>query len=64
MGWTQTRSKIASTIRDNPGADVTDLRRQLRAERLVEHVEKVVNIDPPLTAKQRSMVAAALRRHA
>lgn len=60
MGWTHTRAKIASTIRDHPDADVTQLRRQLRAERLAEHVRQSLAVDPPLTLEERARIAALL----
>ncbi len=60
MAWTHTRARIARAIRDNPSADVTDLRRQLRAERLEEHIKTVVNQAPPLTAEQRQQLARVL----
>jgi hypothetical protein len=44
MTWTQTRSKIARTVRQNPNADTTELRRQLKAERLEDYVRRTVDI--------------------
>jgi len=61
VSWTQTRSAIAHTIKKNPDADVTELRQQLRAERLAEHVAAVVAQAPTLTAEQRDRIAALLR---
>ena len=61
MGWTQTRSQIAHAIKKNPNADTTQLRQQLRAERLAEHIERTVNAAPPLTAAQRDRLALLLR---
>jgi hypothetical protein len=61
MGWTHTRAKIAHTLRQNPDADVTELRRQLKAERLEEHVRRIVDAAPPLTYEQRTRLAALLR---
>lgn len=61
MGWTHTRSEIARAKRANPDADVTELRRQLRAERLEEYVKRTVDTAPPLTDEQRERVAALLR---
>ncbi|MBB2894576.1 hypothetical protein [Flexivirga oryzae] len=61
MSWTQTRSQIAHAKRRDPNADVTELRRQLRAERLAEHIERVVNEAPPLTPEQRDRLAVLLR---
>ena len=58
--WTHTRARIAGTLRADPTADVTDLRRQLREQRLTEHIERVVNQTPPLTAEQRERLALLL----
>jgi hypothetical protein len=58
--WTKTRSKIAHTVRQNPNADTTELRRQLKAERLEDHIRRVVDAAPPLTNDQRSKIAALL----
>ena len=62
VAWTHTRSKLARAVKD--GADeqtVTDLRRQLRADRLAEHITKVVDQAPPLTAEQVDRLAVLLR---
>lgn len=59
--WRKTRSRIALTARDHPDADLTDLRKQLKAERLAEHVAKVVDSAPPLTDDQRARIAGLLR---
>ena len=61
MTWTQTRAKIAATKRRDPGADVTNLQVQLKAERLADHVRRVVDSAPPLTPEQRARIAALLR---
>ncbi len=61
MGWTHTRSKIAQTKRSDPQADVTELRRQLKAERLGDHITKIVDAAPPLSDEQRRQLAALLR---
>lgn len=59
--WTKTRSKIALTIKHDPAADVTELRRQLKAERLEDYIAKVVAAAPPLSASQRDKLAMLLR---
>ena len=59
MSWTDTRSRIALTVKNDPTADTTDLRRQLKAERLEDHVRKVLSTAPPLTAEQRDTIMAA-----
>lgn len=61
MGWTHTRSAIAIALRQDPDADVTELRRKLRAERLEEHIRRVVDEAPPLTREQRDRLATLLR---
>jgi hypothetical protein len=59
--WPKTRSKIAHAIKADPNADVSDLRAQLKAERLEEYIERVVSEAPPLTAEQRDRLALLLR---
>ncbi|SMG34952.1 hypothetical protein [Agreia pratensis] len=61
MSWTKTRSQIAHTKRRDPNADTTELTRQLKAERLEDYIERVVNAAPPLTSEQRDRIAALLR---
>lgn len=60
MSWTHTRSRIAHTKKANPDADVTDLRRQLKAERLEDYIQRTVDAAPPLTDEQRHRLAALL----
>lgn len=52
------RATIANRIARDPDADVTELRRELRAERLAEQIDAVA---PELTAEQRATLAALLR---
>jgi hypothetical protein len=59
--WTKTRSVLALTIKKNPNADTTALRRQMKAEHLEAYVAKVVASAPPLTDEQRDRVASILR---
>lgn len=61
MPWTNTRSQIARTIKDDPSADVTELRRQLKAERLELHICQIVDAAPALTLEQRDRLAVLLR---
>jgi hypothetical protein len=61
MTWTKTRSMIAKEIQRDPDADVTELRRQLKAERLEEHIRKIVDSAPPLTDERRARLAGLLR---
>ena len=59
--WTKTRSQIAHEKKRDPHADVTELKRQLKAERLEEYVARVVAEAPPLTPEQRDRIASLLR---
>lgn len=61
MTWTKTRSEIAVAKRRDPNADVTELRVRLRAERLEEHIRRVVEQAPPLTQSQLDRLAGLLR---
>ena len=63
MGWTQQRARHAALSRHRAPDDpaVTDARRDLAAERLHEHVQRVVDTFPPLTSEQRNRIAALLR---
>ena len=59
MSWTHTRSKIAVTKRANP-SNLTELRRQLKAERLEDHIKQVVDSAPSLSSEQRARIAGLL----
>ncbi|SJM62811.1 hypothetical protein FM101_07485 [Arthrobacter rhombi] len=59
--WTKTRSQIAHAKRRDPNADVTELRRQLKAEHLEDYVARVVAEAPPLTPGQLDRIAGLLR---
>jgi hypothetical protein len=63
MSWTAERARVASLTRsrepDDP--DLVAARQNLRAERLAEHVARVLNELPPLTDQQIERVAALLR---
>lgn len=62
MSLTEDRARMANWSRnrkpDDP--DFVNLRRDFYAERLAEHVAKVVAKAPPLTAEQRDRIAALL----
>jgi acyl-CoA reductase-like NAD-dependent aldehyde dehydrogenase len=60
VSWTHTRSKIAHTKRRDPSADVTELVRQMRAEKLEDYIKRTVDQAPPLTAEQRARLAGIL----
>jgi len=57
------RAKVAGLTRDRLPDDpeLTDARRGLAEAGLAEHIRKVVDGFPPLTAEQRDRLAAALR---
>jgi hypothetical protein len=61
--WKQKRGKLAGLTRVLPPGDpqLGELRRDIRAERLAEHVVEIINQVPPLTAEQRSAICALLR---
>jgi hypothetical protein len=61
VSWTHTRSKLAHTLKTNPDADVTELRRQLKTERLTDYIEKTLDAAPELTDAQRDRIAEILR---
>ena len=42
------------------GGDTADVDRALRAAKLEDHIRRVVDAAPPLTAEQRSALAALL----
>ena len=63
MSWQTTRSKLAVAVRDkHPESEITALRRDLRAERLEEHIKSIVDQAPPLTDQQRVRIAALLHK--
>ncbi len=61
--WTHERARVASLTRSRTPDDpeLADARRNLRAERLAEHIRKAVDSAPPLTAEQRDRLAVLLR---
>jgi len=59
--WTKVRSNIALAKRRDPDADVTDLKRELRAAVAADYIKRVVNEWPPLTVEQRSDLARLFR---
>lgn len=61
QSWTAIRSRLANTRKANPDADVTDLRRDLKAARLADYIRKTVDTAPELTAEQRERLATLLR---
>lgn len=63
MSWTAERARVASLTRSrNPDdPELVDARRNLRAERLAEHIRRTVEVAPPLTPEQRDRLALLLR---
>ena len=61
--WKHERARVASLTRSRPATDpeLVDARQKLKAERLAEHVTKVVAQAPPLTPAQRDRIAVLLR---
>jgi hypothetical protein len=60
MSWTQARARIAAVERHHPGADTTELRRELRAERLAKAITSTLTEEPTLTSQERCRLAALL----
>jgi hypothetical protein len=60
VGWSNTRSEIAARRRHHPDADLTDLKRQLAAETLENHIRKIVAKAPPLSDRQRNHLASII----
>jgi hypothetical protein len=53
---------LALAVRDGADPNVIDEhRRDLRAERLADHIKKVVDSAPPLTDQQKGRLSALLR---
>lgn len=68
MSWTHERARVASLTRainngERPADDpeLTEARRNLRALRLEEHVNRVLAQAPPLSGEQLDRIAALLR---
>lgn len=61
--WTSQRARVASLSRsrepDDP--DLVAARRDLRAARLEEHIQRAVSAAPPLTPEQRTRLALLLQ---
>lgn len=61
--WTSERARVASLSRsrsdDDP--DLVNARRNLKAARLQEYVQRIVAQAPPLTPEQADTIAGLLR---
>lgn len=61
MSWTKKRSELAHAVRRGAEEEeVSSLRRDLRALRAEEYVQRIVDEAPPLTAEQVSRLRAIL----
>lgn len=62
MSWTAERARIASLSRSRQSDDpeLIEARRNLAAERLADHIKRVVDQAPPLSPEQRSRLAGLL----
>lgn len=62
LPWTHYRARIAALSRERSSNDpeLVEARRNLRAARLAEHIEKVVAQAPPITDAQRDRLAVLL----
>lgn len=63
MSWTAERARVGSLTRSREPNDpkLIEARLNLRAERLADHVAKVVAEAPPLRPEQLERIAALLR---
>jgi hypothetical protein len=60
--WKQKRGKLARLSQDLPANDprLVDLRRDLAADRLAEHIKNVVAQAPPFTREQADQLRVLL----
>lgn len=63
VSWTQERARVASLSRSRPADDpeLTEARRNLRAERMAAYIARNLAEAPPLTREQRDRLAGLLR---
>lgn len=63
MSWSSERGRVAALSRSRAADDpeLLDARRNLRAERLADHIAKAVAEAPPLTDAQVDRLAVLLR---
>jgi hypothetical protein len=63
VSWTTDRARVAALTRsrtsDDP--DLLAARRDLKAQRLEDHIREVVESAPPLSAEQRCRLSLILR---
>jgi hypothetical protein len=63
VSWTRERARLAALKRHRPSDDpeITEAKRDLDVAVLEEHVRRVVDGAPPLSAEQRDRLAVLLR---
>lgn len=62
LPWTHHRSQVASLTAHGAEPElIENARRNLRAARLADYIQKTVDAAPPLTAAQRDRLATLLR---
>lgn len=63
MSWTRDRAQVAALSRSRPADDpeLVAARRRLAQHTLDDHIARVVDNAPALTAEQRDRLAALLR---
>jgi hypothetical protein len=61
--WQQDRGRLARLSKDLPAKhpDLIKLRRNVRAKRAAEYLQKVLAAAPPLTDEQRTRLAELLK---
>lgn len=61
--WKAKRARLASLTRSRAVDDpaLVDARRDLKAARLEDHIQRIVDAAPPLTPEQRDRLASILR---
>ncbi|KLL97290.1 hypothetical protein NJ76_13500 [Rhodococcus sp. IITR03] len=52
---------IGNALKRDPNADLTELRRELAASRIQDHIEQVLSTAPPLTPAQVDRLTVILR---
>ncbi|GAB3227020.1 hypothetical protein [Mycolicibacterium hippocampi] len=59
--WKSERARLAHQVRMGaPKSEITEARRNYRALRLADHIEKWLAADPPLNDEQRTRIAELL----
>jgi hypothetical protein len=63
VSWQSERARVASLTRSRPPnhPDLIEARRDLKAARLADYIERTLAKAPPLTSEQRAKLAELLR---